>query len=289
MRLEDMLLRQSGVVSRDQAVACGISARAMRGRLERGLVTEVHPGVYRSSAHPPSDTQRIWSASLWGGARGVLDGPAAAFWYGVLDRIPARSPVGVTVPHAVRRRAPDGVRLRRRDLGPRDRAQVRGVGVTGLALTALETAVSLPDGVSFLDRVLQRRLPFAELYAAYCRSLGAPGTARAWFLLVEVADRADSRAERRLIGLLRRARVDGFERAVPFGRWTIDLAFPRQRVAIEFDGWAFHSGPDRFQNDRTKGNALVAAGWTVLRFTWRDLTEQPDDVLAQIRGAVARA
>ncbi|MET0189306.1 MAG: type IV toxin-antitoxin system AbiEi family antitoxin domain-containing protein, partial [Pseudonocardia sediminis] len=269
MRLEDVLLQQSGVVSRDQAIACGVSARAMRGRLARGLVTEIHPGVYRSSAHPPDDTQRVWAASLWGGARGVVDGPAAAFWYGVLDRIPAGSPVGVTVPQAVRRRVPDGVRLRRRDLGPRDLARVRGVGVTGLALTALETAVALPDGVALLDRVLQRRLPFAELYAAYCRSVGSPGMSRARFLLVEVADRADSRAERRLIGLLRRAGLDGFERAVPFGRWTIDLAFPRHRVAIEFDGWAFHSGPDRFQNDRTKGNALVAAGWTVLRFTWR--------------------
>lgn len=289
MSLDEVLLRQSGVVSREQAIACGVSARAMRGRLERGLVAESHPGVYRSSAHPTSDTQRVWAASLWAGSRAVVDGPAAAFWYGILDRIPAGSPVGVTVPHAVRRRAPDGVRLRRRDLGSRDLAQVRGVGVTGLALTALETAVSLPDGVSFLDRVLQRRLPFAELYAAYCRSIGTPGAVRARFLLVEVADRADSRAERRLIGLLRQAGADGFERARPFGRWTIDLAFPRQRVAIEFDGWAFHSGPERFQNDRTKQNALVAAGWTVLRFTWRDLTEHPDDVVSQVRQAVARA
>lgn len=149
--------------------------------------------------------------------------------------------------------------------------------------------MSLPDGASFLDRALQRRLSLPALYQAFCRSVGAPGTARARDLLVEVADRADFRAERRLIGLLRRAGVDGFVRAVPFGRWTIDLAFPRHRVAIEFDGWAFHSGPDRFQNDRTKGNALVAAGWTVLRFTWRDLGERPDDVVDQIRRALDRA
>lgn len=117
-----MLLRQSGVVSREQAIACGVSARAMRGRLARGLVAEMHPGVYRSSGHRPCDAQRVWAAALWGGPPCVVDGPAAGFWYGMLDRLPPGSAVGLTVPHAVRRRAPDGVRLRRRDLDHRDLA-----------------------------------------------------------------------------------------------------------------------------------------------------------------------
>jgi very-short-patch-repair endonuclease len=46
--------------------------------------------------------------------------------------------------------------------------------------------------------------------------------------------------------------------------------------------------PEHFQRDRRRQNRLIAAGWTVLRFTWWDLTERPDDVLAQIRAAVAR-
>jgi very-short-patch-repair endonuclease len=39
-------------------------------------------------------------------------------------------------------------------------------------------------------------------------------------------------------------------------------------VAVEIDGFAFHHAPDRFQRDRTRQNALVGLGWTVLRFTW---------------------
>jgi very-short-patch-repair endonuclease len=38
-------------------------------------------------------------------------------------------------------------------------------------------------------------------------------------------------------------------------------------LVIEVDGWAYHRTPDRFQRDRERQNRLVAAGWTVLRFT----------------------
>ncbi|MDN5920137.1 MAG: endonuclease domain-containing protein [Pseudonocardia sp.] len=160
------------------------------------------------------------------------------------------------------------------------------MALTALALTALETAPAITDGATFLDRALRRRVSFADLYAAYCRMLGATGAARVRPLLVGAADRADSRAERLLLSMLRRAGIGGFVRGLPFGPWEIDVAFPAERVAIEFDGWAFHNDPQRFQNDRTKGNALVAAGWTLLRFTWRDITDRPAAVVAQIREAV---
>lgn len=53
----------------------------------------------------------------------------------------------------------------------------------------------------------------------------------------------------------------------PFGVYTIDVAIPEAKVAIEVDGWAWHVDADRFRSDRRKGNALVRAGWTLLRFT----------------------
>jgi very-short-patch-repair endonuclease len=66
-----------------------------------------------------------------------------------------------------------------------------------------------------------------------------------------------------------------------------DVAFERERLVVEIDGWAFHSGPDRFQRDRERQNRLVAEGWWVLRFTWRDLTERPDGVVASIARLIA--
>ena len=61
-----------------------------------------------------------------------------------------------------------------------------------------------------------------------------------------------------------------------------DFVFEAERLVIELDGWAFHVTPDQFQHDRHRQNRLVAAGWTVLRFTWRDLTERPAEVIAAI-------
>ena len=47
----------------------------------------------------------------------------------------------------------------------------------------------------------------------------------------------------------------------------VDPALPDLRLAIEPDGRAVHDRADAFVVDRRRQNALVAAGWTVLRFT----------------------
>lgn len=54
-------------------------------------------------------------------------------------------------------------------------------------------------------------------------------------------------------------------------------------------GWAFHTDPDRFHADRVRQNALILDGWTVLRFTWFQLTEPPEEVLRAICTALARS
>lgn len=287
MRYEDVLRRQDGVITRAQARECGLSAHAVRARLASGEWIETYPGVLRSRAHRRTSTALVTAAVHWAGPCGVLDGVAAAFAHRMLPVLPDHAcPVGITVPHRVRRRAPDGVRLRRRDLDPLDREVRHGLPVTSAGLTALEVAAELTDGAAFLDRVLQRGLPFPDLLAAHDRNIGAVGMPRARLLLVEAADRADSRAERRLIGHLRKAGIAGYVCGMPFGPWFVDLAFPDARLAVEIDGWAFHSDPERFRNDRRKQNALVTAGWTVLRFTWRDIRDTPAEVVARIRHAL---
>jgi hypothetical protein len=68
-----------------------------------------------------------------------------------------------------------------------------------------------------------------------------------------------------------------------------DLVFFEERLVVELDGWAYHVTPDRFQDNRRRQNRLIAAGWTVLRFTWRDLVEHPRYVVATIRGGLETA
>jgi very-short-patch-repair endonuclease len=284
---EDLVARQGGVVSLAQAVAHGYSADRVHRRVREGRWRRLHPAVFLIGGHRLTDEARVRAAWLWAGEASVVSGPAAACWHGMPVRPPAA--VDVTVAASAKPRPRPGVRLHRRDLPCEDVSEVRGVRVTGKGLTALATAAVLPDGSAFLDRALQRHVPFDEVYRAYCRALGRPGSATMCTLLVAAADRADSVAERTLVTLLRAAGIGGWELGHPCGPYKIDLAFLDAKVAVEVDGWAWHVDQSRFANDRRKGNALVRAGWVVLRFTWHDLTGSPRSVVAQIVTALARA
>ena len=66
-----------------------------------------------------------------------------------------------------------------------------------------------------------------------------------------------------------------------------DLAWPDRKVIVEFDG-DVHRERDVFVNDARRHNRLVAAGWTVLRFTSADVLGRPDQVIAGIRRALGR-
>jgi len=302
---EELLARQAGVVSLAQAVAHGYSAARAHRRVREGGWRRLHPGVFLVGGHRLTDEARVRAAWLWAaeldtaadepaeaasraaGPEVAITGPAAAHWHGMLARGPAV--VDVTVPRRTKPRARPGLRVHRRDLSAADVVTLRGLRVAGKGLATLESAIALPDGAAFLDRALQRHLRFPELYGAYCRGLGRVGSAEMGRLLVAAADRADSAAERLVIKHLRAAGITGWVSGFPFGPYLIDLAFPQAKVAVEIDGWAWHVDRDRFANDRRKQNALVRAGWTVLRFTWHDLTTAPHSVVAQIASALAQA
>lgn len=159
--------------------------------------------------------------------------------------------------------------------------------LTAPPLTALEAALS--EGSAFLDRALQRYVRFPTLYRAYCRNLGRHGSPVAGRMIAAAADRADSAAERLLVRILRAAGVAGWVLGHPFGPFRLDLAFPAARLAVEVDGWAWHVDAERFRADRRKGNALVRAGWVLLRFTWHDLDRAPSVVVGEITAALATA
>ncbi len=287
MRLDHLLARQAGVLTTAQAVDAGISARTVRRRVQQGEWQALHPGVFLVAGHRLTDEARVRAAWLWAGDSALVSGPAAAYWYRMLDRAPDE--IEVTVPRQRHLRPQPGVVLRRRDLSPVDRVVDRHLVLTAEPLTALETAVAQPGGSVFLDRALQRHVRFPALYRAYCRNLGRRGSSRAGQLITASADRADSAAERLLVKLLRDAGVGGWVLGHPFGPWRIDLAFPAQRVAIEVDGWAWHVDAERFRADRRKGNAITRSGWDLLRYTWHALDSEPVETIAEIVGTLSVA
>jgi hypothetical protein len=69
-------------------------------------------------------------------------------------------------------------------------------------------------------------------------------------------------------------------------RFCLDLAYPRQRVAVEYDGWDAHRLRGRYDSDRRKWRRLELEGWTVLPFT---SASNQAEVVADVRLALRRA
>jgi very-short-patch-repair endonuclease len=66
-----------------------------------------------------------------------------------------------------------------------------------------------------------------------------------------------------------------------------DVVFGRARLVIEVNGWAYQTSADRLEQDRQRLNRLAEVGWAVLSFTWRELTERPDEVVVRIRSVLS--
>ena len=68
-------------------------------------------------------------------------------------------------------------------------------------------------------------------------------------------------------------------------RRRLDLAYPGQKIAIEFDGWDTHRLRRHFDEDRARTIELQLAGWFVLAFTSRST---PAEVADKVRRALAQ-
>ncbi|HJT91021.1 MAG TPA: type IV toxin-antitoxin system AbiEi family antitoxin domain-containing protein [Mycobacterium sp.] len=282
--LDQFLRRQDGVLTLAQAEQCGLSRHAVNRRVRAGHWRRCSPGVYFVDDRPFTDAARI-RAAVWGyGPEAAASGMAAAWWHGMTRFSP--DVIEVTVPRNSHHPHRDGVRMRRRDLARTDVVERNGLRVTELALTVVEAAARTRGGAMLMDSALQRHVDLRGLWRAHLRHKGRHGSPAARRLLQAASDGARSEAERLLVKLLRAHKITGWRTNYPVGGYKVDVAFPKQKVAIEVDGWAFHSDPEVFVKDRNRQNNIALLGWIVLRFTWLDLTEHPERVIAEIKHAI---
>lgn len=95
-----------------------------------------------------------------------------------------------------------------------------------------------------------------------------------------------SEAERRMLRLVREARLP---RPVTNRRvegWPADFLWQHQRLIVEVDGYRFHSHRAAFERDRKRDAAHVLAGYRVIRVTWHQLCEEPVAVAVTIARAL---
>lgn len=284
---------QGGLFTWRQAREAGYSPWQIRARLRDGRWRQVMPRVLGGAGVGDHPWVRDRAAYLAAGQPATLSGPSAARLHG-MEVMAAFS--CVTVPQRRHVELP-GVRLLREPVGEADLTLVAEMLVTTKARTVFDCLRVVPgdDASTLLDRALQKKWITVEGLAGRVERHGRrKGASPLRALLLQASLGARSEAERLLHRGLRDAGVVGWaanqeahDAAGLIG--VVDIAFAAARLAVEVDGRAWHVAGDRFQRDRSRQNRLVNAGWTVLRFTWEDLTTDMARVIGTIRAALARA
>jgi very-short-patch-repair endonuclease len=98
-----------------------------------------------------------------------------------------------------------------------------------------------------------------------------------------------SHAEKVLLAILERGGLPKPETNVRVRGIEVDCFFRAARLIVEIDGFTYHSSPAAIERDHDRDQVLYLAGYDVVRFTWKQLDQQPDRVLANVAGALARA
>ena len=88
--------------------------------------------------------------------------------------------------------------------------------------------------------------------------------------------------DRRFLDLARKGRLPPPEANVRIGRYEIDFLWREARLAVEVDGFRFHSSQPAFERDRLRDAELLAQGYRVMRVTWRQMTREPEAVLVRL-------
>jgi len=296
-RLARWAAERHGVVSRREAMDLGATPRMIHWRLATGRWQELHPGVYRLAGAPRTWRQHVLAACISCGLKAFASHRAA----GALRHLDGveQGRIEVTVLRGARTRR-TGVLIHETPSIPEiDVEVVDSIPATAPTRTLIDLAALIPkDAVeAALDDALRRgltSLPRLSWRLGDLARRGRPGVAVIRALIDARTDAPvpGSALEKRFEALVRRARLP-----VPVPQHAIrvrgklialvDFAYPEIRLAIEVDGYRWHSGRARWEHDLARRNRLTSIGWRVIHVTLRQLQTRPDDVAQTIAAAMA--
>jgi len=294
-RVARLAAGQYGVFSREQAMALGATKGMLDHRIRASRWERLGRNVFRLPGNPPSWRQSLTAACLaWGDGAVISHRAAAALW-----RLAGFDPgsVELTVPRN-RRRPEPGV-IHRHELRQSDVSIVDGIPVTSVARTLIDLAsVCGPEEVEeAIDDAMRRGIVSLALLRRRLAEIGRPGRPGLVAMrgLLDARDRnaavPGSVFERRLLRILQRARIPTpvLQHEIRDGKGLVgivDFAFPAARLAIEADGYRWHSGRVRWDQDRARLNRLTLLGWRVIHVTWTDIMRDPARAADAVRKAL---
>jgi very-short-patch-repair endonuclease len=270
------------VITRTQLSELGVGTDAIDYRLRLCRLCPVHRGVY-TIGHRLLTKHGHWMAAVLAcGPEAVVSYHAAA----ALWRIRGGTRIEVTAPGSKRR---PGIKLHRADLPADETTTHDGIPTTTVPRTLLDLSavVQRSELRSALRQAEQLKLTdplwLGDLVERYPRKPGI----RAVKALMEEAQSGlgviRSELEERFQALLLNAAVPRPETNAQIEGMEVDCAWPEHNLIVELDGHATHQGPLAFEQDRARDRRLEAAGWRVIRITWRQLHDTPGEVEADLR------
>jgi very-short-patch-repair endonuclease len=276
---------QRGVVTRAQLIAAGETPSEIKRRLADGRLYLLHRGVY-SVGHGELTPAAWHQAALLAVDGGVLSHLSAGAVWRWVQTWPVQPHVTIA-----RRggRVPNGITLHRVRAMPEVRER-NGLRVTTPARTLLDLAEIL--GTADLRRAIRQAefdhlVTHDQLLHLLTRHPGRHGARRLKEALDGGATPTRSDLEDRFLDLIDKAGLERPEMNARVHHARVDFLWPRQRVIVETDGWDGHSGRIAFEDDRERDQRLLAAGYVVMRVTWRQLTKEPTKTAARLAALLA--
>ena len=280
---------QGGVVRREQALESGMSRSQIERRVKSGEWRVVSTGGYQL-------IQLRGRLNRLRAAVAILPNAVASHFSAAAIhkiRLVPTDIVSVTV-HARTTHAHPGVRVFRSiDLEDMHITAIRNLRATTLERTVVDLAACLTSRQLsvVVDDVLASgrcRVPEIQDVLETVARRGRPGVVALRSVLEERSEGPSNMSvlERDGLRVLRASGFTGFhlEFTIP---WTknrrFDVAFPTERVAIEWDSRRWHTQKRAIRMDRERDREAHAHGWRILRFTWDDVHEDPVKVADTIR------
>ncbi len=231
------------------------------------------------------------AAVLACGPEAVLSHRSAAALWGLMRD--GRNTVDVTAPGR-RGRYLKGIDAHRHSsLRAQDRTLAIDIPCTTVAKTLLDFA-----GVASMREVqlaitqaeVLRIFDLTEMQEVIQRSGRQRGVGRLRHAIADHdprSERTKRELESRFLALCKRAGLPAPEVNVPLdlegGEIIADFLWRAPRLIVETDGRQFHGTAIAFENDRRRDQRLVLAGWRVIRCTWRQVVDEPNELVGTLR------